>query len=144
MCIIRNYEKLHTLLITEIKKVKVFTSRKYLVLLKEGGPLPCPESGYLSNTRKWHVLTKQEILWDRVARQRAVGWGGPGERLCHMACSVFMVMGLVSGLSLTTHSDSKSFLVVHSLFSEKDSGRWLDTWCHFLIFPELCWLVIAY
>ena len=30
----------------------------------------------------------------------------------------FMVMGLVSGLSLANHSGSESFLVVHSLFSQ--------------------------
>ena len=30
----------------------------------------------------------------------------------------FMVMGLVSGLSLANHSDSESFLVVHALFSQ--------------------------
>ena len=29
-----------------------------------------------------------------------------------------MVMGLVSGLSLANHSDSESFLVVHTLFSQ--------------------------
>ena len=30
-----------------------------------------------------------------------------------------MVMGLVSGLSLTNHSDSGFFLVVHALFSQE-------------------------
>ena len=60
-----------------------------------------------------------------------------------------MVKGLVSGLSLTNHSDSGSFLVAHALLkqddvSEKDSGRWLDPWCHLLTFPELFRLVVAY
>ena len=60
-----------------------------------------------------------------------------------------MVMGSVSGLSLANHSDSESFLAVHTLFSqmdarEKDSGRWLDTWCLLLTFPELFCLVVAY
>ena len=60
----------------------------------------------------------------------------------------FMVMGLVSGLSLANHSDSESFLVVYTLLSQdgtskKDSGRWLDM-CYFLLtFPELLWLVVA-
>ena len=41
---------------------------------------------------------------------------------------IFMVMGLVSQLSLVNHSDSVPFLVVHTLFSqmdfsEEDSGR---------------------
>ena len=36
---------------------------------------------------------------------------------------VFMVMGLVSGLSLANHSDSESFLVVHTLFSQDGCQR---------------------
>ena len=38
-----------------------------------------------------------------------------------------MVMGLVSGLSLADHSDSESFLVVHTLFSQdgcQQEGFW--------------------
>ena len=35
----------------------------------------------------------------------------------------FMVMGLVSGLSLANHSDSESFLVVHALFSQDGCQR---------------------
>ena len=41
--------------------------------------------------------------------------------------SCFMVMGLVSGLSLANHSDSESFLVVHALFSQdgcQQEGFW--------------------
>jgi len=34
-----------------------------------------------------------------------------------------MVMGLVSGLSLATHSDSESFLVVPALFSQDGHQR---------------------
>ena len=34
-----------------------------------------------------------------------------------------MVMELVSGLSLATHSDSESFLVVHALFSQDGCQR---------------------
>ena len=42
-----------------------------------------------------------------------------------MACSLgFMVMGLVSGLSLANHSDSESSLVVHALFSQ--DGCWRE------------------
>ena len=66
-----------------------------------------------------------------------------------LAVSGFMVMGLVSGLSLANNSDSEAFLVVHALFSqmdarEKDSERWSDMWCHLLTFPELFRLVEAY
>ena len=34
-----------------------------------------------------------------------------------------MVIGLVSGLSLANHSDSESFLVVHTLFSQDGCQR---------------------
>ena len=37
--------------------------------------------------------------------------------------SGFMVMGLVSGWSLTGHSDSESFLVVYALFSQDGCQR---------------------
>ena len=40
-----------------------------------------------------------------------------------LTASGFMVMGLVSGLSLANHSDSESFLVVHALFSQDGSQR---------------------
>ena len=40
-----------------------------------------------------------------------------------LAVSGFMVMGLVSGLSLTNRSDSESFLVVHALFSQDGCQR---------------------
>ena len=39
----------------------------------------------------------------------------------------FMVMGLVPGLSLANHSDSGSFLVAHTLFSQdgcQQGGFW--------------------
>ena len=47
--------------------------RKGLVLLQEGGPLPGPETGLLSNTwnelsKETHVLTKQEILLGKGTR----------------------------------------------------------------------------
>ena len=35
----------------------------------------------------------------------------------------FMVMGLASRLSLANHSDSESFLVVHTLFSQDGCQR---------------------
>ena len=91
-----------------------------VLVLQEGGPLPGPETGLLSNIQQLpeetHVLTKQEIRLGKGTRWRAVGLG---EQLCHVAHSLsFIVMGLVSGLSLASHSDSESFLVVHALFSQ--------------------------
>ena len=49
-----------------------------VVLLQEGGPLPGPETGLLSNIRKelseeTCVLTKQEILLGKGTGWRAVG-----------------------------------------------------------------------
>ena len=95
------------------------------------------------------MLTKQEILLgkgtgvesSRTQENTSATW---------LTVSGFMVMGLVSGLSLASHSDLESFLVVHTLFSqdwmperEKDSGRWSDM-CPLLTFPELFQLVVAY
>ena len=44
-----------------------------------------------------------------------------------LAVLSFVVMGFVSGFSRADHSDSRSFLMVHTLLSqdvsEKDSGR---------------------
>ena len=61
----------------------------------------------------------------------------------------FMVMGLVSGLSLANHSDSESFLVVHALFSQdgcQRGGFWevVGHVVRLLTFPELLWFVVAY
>ena len=66
------------------------------------------------------MLTKQEALLERDA------WGGEREgkgtqenrSASWLAVSGFMVMGLVSGLSLADHSDPESFLAVHALFSQ--------------------------
>ena len=44
-----------------------------------------------------------------------------------LAVSGFMVMGLVSGSSAVNHSDSESFLVVHTLLSQdgcQQEGFW--------------------
>ena len=64
------------------------------------------------------------------------------------AHSGFMVMGGVFGLSLASNSDSESFLLVHTLFSQDgcQRGFWevSDMWCLLLTFPELFWLVVAY
>ena len=40
-----------------------------------------------------------------------------------LTISGFMVMGLVSGLSLANHSDSEPFLVVYTLFSQDGCQR---------------------
>ena len=99
-------------------------------MLQEGGPLPGPETGLLSNTRKW-------IVWRDTCADKArefFGKGHPGgeqqgkgsQENCSatwLAVWGFMVMGLVSGLSLANHSDSESFLVVHTLFTQDGCRR---------------------
>ena len=100
-----------------------------VIVLQEGGPLPGPESGLLSNTRKW-------IVWGDTRADKArdfIEKGLPGgeqqgkgtQENCFatwLAVSGFMVMGLVSGLSLANHSDPGCFLVAHALLSQ--GGFW--------------------
>ena len=99
------------------------------------------------------MLTKQEILSGKATRVESSRVREPRSTALPQWLTVlgFMVMGLVSRLSLANHSDSESFLVVHALFSlvqmdarEKDSGRWSDLWCLLLTFPKLLQLVEAY
>ena len=97
---------------------------------KKGDPFQGPESGSYLTLRKelfeeMHVLTKQVTLLERAPQ-----WGehqGKGtQENCSALCltvSGFTVMALVSGLSLATHSDSGSFLVVHKLLSQDGCQR---------------------
>ena len=57
-----------------------------------------------------------------------------------------MVMGLVSWLSLASHSDSEPFLVARALFSQdgcQREGFWKVVE-HVVSLFELFWLVVAY
>ena len=70
------------------------------------------------------MLTEQEILSGKGTRVESRSKGT--QEHCSaswLAVSGFMVMGLVSGLSLANHSDSESFLVVHALFSQDGCQR---------------------
>ena len=71
------------------------------------------------------MLTKQEILLEKGAQVESRTVKEPRRTaLSHGSQSPgFMVMGLVSGLSLANHSDSESFLVVHTLFSQDGCQR---------------------
>ena len=71
------------------------------------------------------MLTKQEILLGKGTRMESSRVREPRRTaLPHGSQSPgFMVMGLVSGLSLANHSDSESFLVVHTLFSQDGCQR---------------------
>ena len=96
-----------------------------VLLLQEGGPLPGPETGLLSNTRKW--IVRGDTCADKA--RDFIGKGHPGgeqegkgtQENCSAECLAvlgFMVMGLVSGWSLANHSNSESFLVAHALLSQ--------------------------
>ena len=104
-----------------------------LSLLQERGHFSAPETGLLSNTQKW-------IVWrdTRAAKARGFIGKGTGRRAggqgtqensstTWFTVSGFMVMGLVSGLSLAHHSDSESFLVAQALFSQ-DGCQWGGFW----------------
>ena len=94
-------------------------------MLQEGGPLPGPESGLLSNTQKWIIRgdTPADEARDFMGKGRPGGeqQGKGTQENCSatwLTVSGFMVMGLVSGLSLANHSDSGSFLVAHASLSQ--------------------------
>ena len=61
------------------------------------------------------MLTKQEILLRKGTRVESSRVREP--RRTALPMSGFMMMGLVSGWSLTNHSNLESFLVVHALLS---------------------------
>ena len=68
------------------------------------------------------MLIKQEILLRKGTQVESSRVREP-RRTDLPHGSGFMVMGLVSGLSLANYSDSESFLVVHSLFSQDRCQR---------------------
>ena len=72
-----------------------------------------------------HVLTKRETLlgMSTQVESRKVREPRKDCSATWLAVSGFMVMGLVSGLSLANHSDSGSFLVAHNRSAKMDSGE---------------------
>ena len=58
------------------------------------------------------MLTKQEILLGKGTRVESSRVREPRSTALWLAVSGFMVMELVSRLSLANHSDSESFMVV--------------------------------
>ena len=107
-----------------------------VIVFLERGLLPRPKCGLLPNTQKWIVQGDT-----RADKARAfIRKGCPGREqqrkgtqengsAAWLTDSDFMVMTLVSGLSLANHSDSGSFLVAprHNSAkmdsSEMDSGK---------------------
>ena len=105
-----------------------------LKLLQEGGSLPEPQIGLLSNTWKW--IVRGDISADKA--RDFIGKAQPGgeqqgtgtqENRSAMWLAVlgFMVIGLVSGWSLANHSNSEFFLVVHASFSQ-NGCYWEGFW----------------
>ena len=73
------------------------------------------------------MLRKQEILLRKGTQVESCRVREPRRTALWPAVSGFMVMELVSGLSLANHSDSESFLVVHALFGQdgcQGEGFW--------------------
>ena len=69
--------------------------------------------------RRHMCWQSKRFYWERAPGWRAVGKGTQENSSdTWLAVSGFMVMGLVSRLSLASHSDSESFLVVQALFSQ--------------------------
>ena len=109
---------------------RILLSQIKVVVLQEGGPLPGPDTGLLSNTQKWIVwgdtyadkerdfIVKMHPGREQQGKEPRKTVQSPG-----FAASGFMVMGLVSRLSLANDSDSESFLVVHALFSQDGCQR---------------------
>ena len=130
----------------------LYGQRMAVQMLQEGGPLPRHESGLLSNTQKW-------IVWGDTRAVKARDFTGKGHlggerqgKGTQENCSVmwltvlgFMVMGLVSRLSVANHlawpivwlrvipGGSRIYLSAKMDSSEKDSGR--------LVISSLFWLL---
>ena len=96
---------------------------------RKGDPFQGPKLGScltLGNelSEETHVPTKQEILLGKGTRVESSRVREPRRTaLSSDSQSRVMVMGLVSGLSLASHSDSESFLVVQALFSQDGCQR---------------------
>ena len=125
---------------------------------RQGGPLPGPESGLLSNTRKW--IVREDTRADRTRDSIGKGCLG-GEKegqgtqedcsATWLTVSGFMVMGLVSRLSLANHCDSGSILVVHASLSQGgfqrggfwEVGRTCDVSCWPFAYSSRWWWLVS-
>ena len=100
-------------------------------------------------SKETHLLTKQEILLGRGAQAESsrVKETRRSTLPCGLQSQVLWWMDKFPGCFWSfilsppwwrTHCSATMDA------SEKYSGRWLDTWCHLLTFPQLFQLVVAY
>ena len=126
-------------------------------MLQEGGPLPRLRNGLLSNTQKWivpgdpHADKVRDFFGEGPLAGEQEGEGNQEDcSATWLTVSGFMVMELVSRLSVANHSDPGSFLVVRASLSQdgfQQGGFWEDIWtvvsCLLLTFPKFFQLVVA-
>ena len=97
--------------------------------------------------RRHMCWQSKRFYWERAPGWRAGGWGYPGELLCHVACSLWFYCDGISFQVVFGQSFwlSPSWWHRHCSAkmdaSERDSGKWTDTWCLLLASPELFWLL---
>ena len=78
----------------------------------------------MNSPRRHMCWQSKRFYWERAPGGDQQGKGiQENSSVTWLAVLGFMVMGLVSGLSLANHSDSESFLVVHTLFSQDGCQR---------------------
>ena len=118
-----------------IQTQTVLKERECVHMLQEGGPRPEPENGFLFNTQKWIIEdTHTGKARDFIGKGRPGGeqqGQGTQEDGSAMWLPVlgFIVMGLVSKLSLVNHSDTGSFLVLWASLRQdgfQRGGFWED------------------
>ena len=140
----------------EISQTKYFKSQENVLrLLQEGNPFQ-DLSGLLSNTQTW-------IVWGDTRADKARDLLGRGTRVESSKVREPRRTALPGGshslvlwwwdyfpdcLCPIIRTQDTSWLSTHCSAkmdaSEKDSGRWLDTWCLLLTFPKIFLLVAPY
>ena len=106
----------------------------FMWLQEMGTPFQGLSVGYCLTLRnelseETHMLTKQETLLGRGTQVASRRVREPSAMWLSILGFIMMVM--VSGLSLTNHSDSGSFMVAHTLLSQDGfqlEGFWEDIW----------------
>ena len=97
---------------------------KVAICCREGDPFQGPRGVLVSDLemnypRRCVCQQSERLYWEGRPGQRAAGEGAQEDcSATWLTVLGFMVMGLVSGLSLASHSDAESFLVVHALLSQ--------------------------